>query len=814
MLACVVGVAAGLSSCELPGITANGECVHEWGEWGIINSEGCPDASDPDANSGYRVRICKICNKTQGEKIPAAHRFVGGTCQRCGVIECTDHAFGEWISELAETCTENGRSKRVCSVCSFAETKTVAPLGHNFVDGRCTREGCGAIFCENHAFSEWTVKSEATCTQNGKRERTCGLCGEKESEIIYSKGHSYNGVICTVCSKPDPSATGGKGELDPDCSHTDTNGDKLCDLCNGYVIVVIDIYALNDLHGKLFDTDSQPGVDELTTYIKNAYVNDDNVIVLSSGDMWQGTSESNLTHGNMMTEWLSEIGTVSMTFGNHEFDWNNSYIYENLELASFPFLAINIYDTKTDTRATFATPSVVVERGGAKIGIIGAIGDCYSSISQDKVVGMEFKVGSALTSLVKAEAERLRALGCDMIVYSIHDGLDSGEGYGTVSNSTFSRYYDTMLSNGYVDVVFEAHSHQSYVCTDSYGVYHLQGGGENSGISHVELSLNVITDKVTVSTAENVRSYVYENCAPDSIIDELREKYKNEIAKGDELLGYASGYVDGDVLRQVCADQYLKYGLELWGDKYDIVLGGGYIGIRSPYDLSAGDVYYKDLYSLFPFDNALCLCSVPGYKLKNQFINSSNSNYFIAMSDYGKGITVNNNATYYIVIDTYSAFYSYNGCTIIDMLDEEFYARDMIGEYVKEGGLGKKPDSPVGGEKPDVSDYDVTTVAEALEIIAGQTMNVESAKEYYILVTIDDVPQSTYGNCNVSDDTGTIFVYGLRDVTGTVIYSKLSEKPVKGDTVLLCGKLLFYYNKSTGEMKYEMKNAKVIAIIE
>ena len=63
VLACVVGVAAGLSSCELPGIIANGECVHEWGEWGIINSEGCPDASDPDANSGYRVRICKICNK-------------------------------------------------------------------------------------------------------------------------------------------------------------------------------------------------------------------------------------------------------------------------------------------------------------------------------------------------------------------------------------------------------------------------------------------------------------------------------------------------------------------------------------------------------------------------------------------------------------------------------------------------------------------------------------------------------------------------------------------------------------------------------
>ena len=30
-------------------------------------------------------------------------------------------------------------------------------------------------------------------------------------------------------------------------------------------LVTIDIYALNDLHGRLTDTDTQPGVDELTT---------------------------------------------------------------------------------------------------------------------------------------------------------------------------------------------------------------------------------------------------------------------------------------------------------------------------------------------------------------------------------------------------------------------------------------------------------------------------------------------------------------------------------------------------------------------
>ena len=36
------------------------------------------------------------------------------------------------------------------------------------------------------------------------------------------------------------------------------------------VLVAFDIYAVNDLHGKLSDTDAQPGVDELSTYLKQA----------------------------------------------------------------------------------------------------------------------------------------------------------------------------------------------------------------------------------------------------------------------------------------------------------------------------------------------------------------------------------------------------------------------------------------------------------------------------------------------------------------------------------------------------------------
>ena len=191
-------------------------------------------------------------------------------------------------------------------------------------------------------------------------------------------------------------------------AHTDENSDGKCDDCGISVLVALDFYAINDLHGKFADTDSNVGVDELTTYLRSAYKTDDNVLILSSGDMWQGSFESNATKGMILTDWMNDLDFVSMTLGNHEYDWGEEYVEANEAAAEFPFLAINIYERSTNERVDYCEPSVVIERGGMRIGIIGAMGNCYSSIASDKVEDIYFKTGSQLTSLVKAEADRLR----------------------------------------------------------------------------------------------------------------------------------------------------------------------------------------------------------------------------------------------------------------------------------------------------------------------------------------------------------------------------------------------------------------------
>ncbi len=456
---------------------------------------------------------------------------------------------------------------------------------------------------------------------------------------------------------------------------------------------VLDIYSINDLHGKFVDGDSQPGVDEMTTYLRQAKFRE-NVVLLSAGDMWQGGVEAGLTKGAIMTDWMNDLGFDAMTLGNHEFDWGTEYIEDNADIAQFPILAINVYDVETDERLPYCQPSLLIDKGQVQIGVIGAIGDCYSSISGDKVEEVYFKTDYELTALVKAESQSLKSRGADFIIYVIHDGYGrSSSAIKSVSGNEYRNdggvYYDTSLSDGYVDIVFEGHSHANYVLKDEYGVYHLQGGGDNSkGISHAKVVFNLDSGKAEVSAdglglIEHIK---YKRMSPDSIVDTLVEKYNSVLGSAYETLGRAGSYYDSSELRNLVAELYYARGVEEWGDEYNIVLGGGYLSVRSPYNLGIGNVTYADLYMLLPFDNDIVLCSIKGSDLKRRYL--QNGDYYIYLGAYGNSIrdSINDNATYYIITDTYNSTYSANRLTTVATLSG-VYARDVVADYIAEGNM-------------------------------------------------------------------------------------------------------------------------------
>ncbi len=577
---------------------------------------------------------------------------------------------------------------------------------------------------------------------------------------------------------------------DPSCDHVDEDNNGICDVCFGNVTVKLDFYAFNDLHGVFMDTNSNVGVDELTTFLKNAYADDGAYeIVLSSGDMWQGSVESSSNKGALMTQWMNDLGFVSMTLGNHEYDWGSGCIADNAALADFPILGINVTDNNVDT--PYCDSSVVVERGGVKIGIIGAIGDCLSSISGEYTDGITFATGNALTELVKAEAVRLREAGCDLIVYSLHEG--SGNSTSGVQNVSRLDYYDMELSNGYVDLVFEAHTHQDYILQDQYGVYHLQAGGYNSGLSYVSICYNTVTDSYDVQTVDTLSPSIYADATleDDPIVEELFDRYFPEEDPYTDVIGYNNISRDSNEIADTVAQLYLEKGRQLWGDQYDIVLGGGFLKCRTPYNLYSGKVTYSQLYSLLPFDNDLVLCQVTGRQLRTVFVHSNSANYHCA---YDADLEIDDNKTYYVVTDTYTSFYKYNMFTEVERL-KNYYARDLLKDYIAAENWG-------GSAK-------VVTIEQALQYGQMLGRNETSEQTFEVTGTIVSIENDYYGNLYIQDDTGySVYVYGLNDADG-VRYGNMENPPREGDTITIIGAITRYYSEYNQDGIIEFKYASM-----
>jgi 2',3'-cyclic-nucleotide 2'-phosphodiesterase (5'-nucleotidase family) len=216
----------------------------------------------------------------------------------------------------------------------------------------------------------------------------------------------------------------------------------------------------------------------------------------------------------------------------------------------------------------------------------------------------------------------------------------------------------------------------------------LQGGGDNEGLTHAEMVFNTVTSGKRINDAAFVSGSVYSSMEDDPLIEQLSDKYSSALGEIFQSLGKNAYNKSGDYMRSLVARLYLELGERVFSE-YDIVLGGGFISIRDPYYLPAGDVSYRDLSMLFPFDNQIVLCSVSGKSLKEKFIETNNSNYYVAYGEYGEQIKskIDTDATYYIIVDTYTAQYAPNNLTIVEEYLPGVYARDLIAEYIRSGGL-------------------------------------------------------------------------------------------------------------------------------
>src|SRR5688500_10460507 len=176
------------------------------------------------------------------------------------------------------------------------------------------------------------------------------------------------------------------------------------------------------------------GLATLASYINVLrQAHDDRVIVLDSGDMFQGTLESNLFEGAAVVRGYNRIGYAAAAVGNHEFDYGPlgedvvarkpgddalGALKRNTELAMFPFLSANMVEKSTGKVPNWASPYTIVNRGGARIGIIGlSTPDTPNVTMASNVTTLSF---TDPVSATIETARDLRAQGVDAVIVIAH----------------------------------------------------------------------------------------------------------------------------------------------------------------------------------------------------------------------------------------------------------------------------------------------------------------------------------------------------------------------------------------------------------
>jgi len=444
------------------------------------------------------------------------------------------------------------------------------------------------------------------------------------------------------------------------------------------VLVNLDFYSMNDTHGAIMDDSNICGLGKVASYLDEEKAKNQNTIYLSSGDMWQGTAESGLTKGALVNDWMGMMGFESMCLGNHEYDWGLGLIEKNCKAAKFPYLGINVFSNETNKRLDFLDASKVIERSGVKIGIIGASGNNYSDININMVKDINFKIANELYDLVKTESTRLRnEEKCDLIVFSFHD--------------TYKSSYNFELTKGCVDLVLEGHTDEQYDYVDENGIHHVQGLSNGVSFSHVDCDYDTVNKKFTVNSVEFIGKTKLSSYQDDKETLEVIETYSESLSDCRNPIGQNIKIRDNVELGKIGGSLISDFCYNLWKDKYNIVSGGGYLKARATQTLAIGGVTYADFFNLYPFDNILCVCKVPGLKVKSNFNGEAGGNYYSKITEYGKTMfdTIDNLGEYYIVTDEYSAS-KLKDATVVEKYDQYYFVRDLLADLCRNGGFEKE----------------------------------------------------------------------------------------------------------------------------
>lgn len=347
------------------------------------------------------------------------------------------------------------------------------------------------------------------------------------------------------------------------------------------------------------------GSARLVTALAEARTRSNNSILVDGGDQFQGTLFYTYYKGKMTAEFMTKLGYDAMTVGNHEFDDGPEVLAGFIDAVQFPVLMSNADISGEAMLKEKIKKSVVIERGGEKLGLIGLTPqDTDELASPGKNVIFTDPVGA-----VQAEVDALTAEGVNKIIVLSHSGYEVDKRVAAETKG--------------VDVIVGGHTNTylSNTSDKAEGPYPTMVG--NTAIVSAYAYGKFLGElNVTFNDAGEVVSATGEPLIMDAAVAEDQPTLDRiaELAKPleeirNKVVAETAAAIDGS--RETCRAVECPMGNLIAEAMLDRVAGQGVTiavqnggGVRASID--AGPVTMGEVLTVLPFQNTLSTFEVTG----------------------------------------------------------------------------------------------------------------------------------------------------------------------------------------------------------
>lgn len=391
--------------------------------------------------------------------------------------------------------------------------------------------------------------------------------------------------------------------------------------------ITLRIIQTSDVHGYFFPYDFMNGMRPQPGSMAriSGYVNElrktygERLILLDNGDILQGQPTSyyynfmDTTHENIAASVVNYLKYDAQTVGNHDIEPGHAVYDKWAKEVRCPLLAANVVDAKT--RKPYFKPYAILNKGGAKIAVIGMLTPAIPSwLAPEVWAGLDFEeMVTCAKKWIKVVKEKEKP---DLIIGLFHSGREGGiktERYTEDASLAVAREVDgfDLIMFGHDHTPFEgkikANNGREILCIDP--------SCHAKNVSDVTVKIKKRNGKVISKSIEgHLTDVTRMEVDPtymahfEPTIQEIKRFVTRKVGECDTTISSKDAFFGSAAFTDMIHELQLKH-------------TGADISFNAPLmfnaTISKGDILVSDLFNLYKYENQIYVLKMTGKEIRD-----------------------------------------------------------------------------------------------------------------------------------------------------------------------------------------------------